>query len=148
MKNLITLLIIGAILMKLLGTLDESLTPSSKSGAPIGFQTNYDTALSLAQSSGKPLVVIFSASWCPPCQQMKKQVYPSQEVAPYKSQFVWAYLDVDQPSNQIAAQKFGVRGIPHIAFLNAQGTEIATTAGGMPPEAFAAQLKSALAGAH
>lgn len=148
MKNLVTLLIIGAIIMKVLGALDQNLSPSSSSGAPVGFQTNLDTALSLAKSSGKPVVAIFSASWCPPCQQMKKQVYPSQEVAPYKSQFVWAYLDVDQPSNQAAAQKFGVRGIPHIAFLDSQGTEIATTGGGMPPEAFAAQLKSALAKAH
>jgi thioredoxin-like negative regulator of GroEL len=148
MKNLITLLIIGAVIMKFLGTLDQSLTPGTAKGAPAGFQTNYDTALSLAQSSGKPLVLIFSASWCPPCQQMKKQVYPSQEVAPYKSQFVWAYLDVDQPSNKSIAQKFGVRGIPHIALVNTQGHEITAFSGGMAPAAFAAKLQSTLASAR
>ena len=148
MKNLITLLIIGAVIMKLLGSLDQSLTPGADKGAPGGFQTRYETALSLAKSSSKPLVVVFSASWCPPCQQMKNEVYPSPEVAPYKSQFVWAYLDVDDPANQAAAQKFGVRGIPHIAFLNPQGTEIDTTTGGMPPSAFASKLQSALASSH
>lgn len=145
MKNLITLLVIGAVMMKLLNALDENLTPG---GSPIRFETSYDTALSRARSSGKPLVVIFSASWCPPCKQMKEKVYPSEEVAPYRSNFVWAYLDVDLPSNQAAAQAFGARGIPHIAFLDSQGTPIGTTGGGMPAQAFADQLKSALASAH
>ena len=133
--------------MKLLNFLDQDASSAGGSGPPIGFQTNYDSALSLARSTGKPVVVIFSASWCPPCQQMKKEVYPSQEVAPYKSKFVWAYLDVDQPANQAAAQKFGVRGIPHFAFLDAKGSPIGSTGGGMPAAAFAAQLKSALASA-
>jgi thiol:disulfide interchange protein len=150
MKNAITLLLIGFVIWKALGALDSGLTPASShtSGAPLGFQTRYDTALSLAKSSSKPLVLVFSASWCPPCQQMKNEVYPSPEVAPYKSQFVWAYLDVDDPANQPAAQKFGVRGIPHITFLNPQGTEIDTTTGGMPPSAFASKLQSALASSH
>ncbi len=145
MKNFITLLVIGAVMMKLLSALDENLTPG---GSPIRFETSYDSALSRARTSGKPVVVIFSASWCPPCRQMKEKVYPSEEVAPYRSNFVWAYLDVDLPANQATAQKFGVRGIPHIAFLNAQGSEIGTTGGGMPPQAFAAELKSALAAAQ
>jgi hypothetical protein len=40
------------------------------------------------------------------------------------------------------------RGIPHITFLNPQGTEIDTTTGGMPPSAFASKLQSALASSH
>lgn len=133
--------------MKLLNSLDQGTGAVSGAGAPVGFQTNYNTALSLARSTGKPVVVIFSASWCPPCQQMKKEVYPSDEVAPYQSKFVWAYLDVDQPANQAAAQQFGVRGIPFFAFLDSQGKTIATTGGGMPAAAFAGQLQSALASA-
>jgi thioredoxin-related protein len=151
MKNLFTLLVIGLVIWKGLGALDSSLTPGSGQGGkdtPPGFLASYDTALSVAKSTGKPVVLVFSASWCPPCQQMKKNVYPSPEVAPYKSRFVWAYLDVDQPANQAAAQKFGVRGIPHFAFLDSSGAQIASTGGGMPPDAFASQLQSALSSAR
>jgi hypothetical protein len=56
MKNAITLLLIGFVIWKALGALDSGLTPSTSrtSGAPLGFQTRYETALSLAKTSSAP----------------------------------------------------------------------------------------------
>ena len=58
-------------------------------GAP-HFEHDFDKAAAVAKKENKPLIVIFSASWCPPCQQMKKEVYPSKTVTPYHDSFVWA----------------------------------------------------------
>lgn len=103
--------------------------------------TSYRQALSKAEKEGKPVVLVFSAAWCPPCQQMKKNVYPSAEVTPMHDKFVWAYLDVDEGDNSRAAEKFSVSGIPHVEFLDASGKSLGKQVGGVTPAAFASLLK-------
>lgn len=144
MKNFTTLALIALGLWFGLKQL-ESSSGTSKGSAPSGFLSNYDVALTRAKASNKPIVVIFSADWCPPCRQMKKEVYPSSQVAALKDQFVWAYLDVDQPSNRSAAAKHQVQGIPHIQFLKPNGGDLGKVVGGTSASAFASQLKSVLA---
>ena len=97
-----------------------------------------------AKKSGKPVVVVFSAVWCPPCQAMKKEVYPSPEVTALHDKFEWAYIDVDEESNAPAAQKFGVQGIPHIEFLDKNGKSLGSQVGATSPGDFAASLKQTL----
>lgn len=109
------------------------------------FVTSYRKLLSDQKETGKPAIVIFSASWCPPCQSMKKEVYPSAAVQPYHDKFVWAYLDADDNLNKKAAEKFAVNGIPHIEFLNAAGESIGQQVGGNSPDAFAKKLEGILA---
>ena len=98
-----------------------------------------------ASKSGKPMVVVFSAVWCPPCQAMKKDVYPSKEVTALHDKFEWAYIDVDVESNAAAAKKFGVNGIPHIELLDSSGKSLGNQVGSTSPGDFAATLKKTLA---
>ena len=113
-------------------------------GSP-AFLTDFKTATETAKKEGKPLVVVFSAVWCPPCQAMKKTVYPSKEVAALHDKFVWAYLDTDVEANAAAAQKYGVNGIPHIQFLGADGKSLGNQVGGTSASAFAGTLEQVLA---
>lgn len=113
-------------------------------GSP-DFKTSSATALSAAKESGKPVIMVFSAVWCPPCQAMKKDVYPSEAVKAYHDKFIWAYIDVDDPNNEGVSSKYGVSSIPHIEFLNAEGKELDKQIGGNSPEAFAKKLKGILA---
>jgi thiol:disulfide interchange protein len=108
------------------------------------FEADYATALKKAKETSKPLIVIFSAVWCPPCQTNKNDVYPSATVKPFHDKFVWAYLDTDDAKNHPAAKKFSVSGIPHIEFLNSNGKSIGQVVGGTTPDTFAKSLKSAL----
>ena len=121
-----------------------AISPAGKAadfpkGSP-AFKTNYAEALKAAEVSGKPLIVIFSASWCGPCQANKKRVYPAAEVKLYHDKFVWAYLDADDEANIPAMQKFEVSGIPHIEFLDKTGESLGHMAGGTSPEVFAQVL--------
>lgn len=113
-------------------------------GSP-AFKTSGTEALSAAKESGKPLILVFSAAWCAPCQAMKHDVYPSAAVKAFHDQFVWAYLDVDDPRNEPAAGKYGVSSIPHIQFLDASGKPLDKQIGGTSPAAFAKTLKEVLA---
>lgn len=109
------------------------------------FKDSYRQVMSAAKKSGKPVVLVFSASWCPPCQTMKKEVYPSKEIQAYHDKFEWAYLDVDDRDNEKPAQQYGVSGIPHIAFVDAEGAVLDTQVGGNSPQAFAKKLDGVLA---
>lgn len=108
------------------------------------FKTTLGAATNEAKKANKPVIAIFSAVWCGPCQTMKREVYPSNAVKPYHDKFVWAYLDADSSSNQAAMKKFGVSGIPHIEFLNPAGKSVGKQVGSTSPEEFAETLDSML----
>lgn len=108
------------------------------------FLASFEAATAAAKSSGNPALLVFSAAWCPPCQAMKKGVYPSDEVKPYHDKFIWAYLDIDDPANNAAANRFSVNGIPHIQILSADGKALDKKIGGTTPDDFAKFLHDAL----
>ncbi len=137
MKRILTLLL-SAVLVPL------ALASDFPEGSP-KFSTNYKAALELAEKEGKPVVLVFSASWCPPCQSMKKNVYPSADVKPLHDKFVWAYLDADDEANAAAMKKYGVNGIPHIQFVGSNGKDLGTQVGGTSPSDFAGTLEKVLA---
>ena len=108
------------------------------------FLNSYKDALAEGEKTGKPVIVVFSATWCGPCQAMKKSVYPSKEVQPFHDKFVWAYLDVDDDANEKASSKHGVSSIPHIEIVDAKGKSLGQQIGGSDPGAFVKKLETAL----
>ena len=113
-------------------------------GSP-AFKTSLQSALSEAKKDGKPVIAIYSAVWCGPCQDMKHKVYPSAAIKPFHDKFVWAYLDADdQSANGADMKKFGVEGIPHIQFLSATGKSIDKQVGSSSPDEFAKKLEGVL----
>jgi len=127
----------------LIFSISVSLGASFPKGSP-KFHTDYNKAMKEAKSKNKPLLVVFSATWCPPCQANKKDVYPSKAVQRYHDNFVWVYLDTDKKKNADVASNFGVSGIPHIQFVSPKGKTIDKTVGGTTPKNFAKTLGKVL----
>jgi thiol:disulfide interchange protein len=121
-----------------------ALADGFPAGSP-AFSTSQSDVLKKAAKDGKPGIIIFSASWCGPCQENKAKVYPSAKVAPYHDKFAWAYLDVDDEANAKAIAKYGVEGIPHIEFVDKDGKSLGKMSGGSSPADFAKQLEKVLA---
>jgi thioredoxin-related protein len=121
--------------------------PATAADFPKGspkFEKSYRSAIAESKKTGKPVIAIFSAAWCGPCQQMKKNVYPSAEVQPLHDKFVWVYLDTDESDNEKVAKEFKVSGIPHIEFLDKAGKSLGQQIGGSDPAAFAKTLEGIL----
>lgn len=105
---------------------------------------SYKKAIETAQTENKPILLIFTASWCGPCRSMKKNVYPSPQVRSIKDDFIWVFLDTDNKENQPLAQKYNVRGIPNYVILDSKGKLKKQFSGGRSPSDFASILRSVL----
>ena len=67
--------------------------------------------------NGRPMIVDFSATWCPPCRQLKPIFEKLAE--DFKGRIDFVTIDVDE--NPELSQAYGVQSIPMMVFLNKDG---------------------------
>ena len=106
------------------------------------WHTDYDAAVEKAKQENKPLLLAFHASWCPPCNKMKKEVYPKPEVIETLGKFISVMIDSDAQTE--LARKHRVSGIPAFMIVRADGSPVDSFAGFLPPAEFVAKLNGSL----
>lgn len=75
--------------------------------------------------NNRPMLVDFSATWCPPCRQLKPIFEALKEE--YKGKIDFVTIDVDeQPS---LSTTYGVQSIPTILYINPSGDVLSRTIG-------------------
>jgi thioredoxin-related protein len=78
-----------------------------------------------AKQEGKYLFVYWGAVWCPPCNQIKKNIFTNplfqQEL---NEHFLSLYLDGDQPEAQTWGDKLRSSGYPTLLILSPEAKEI------------------------
>ncbi len=99
--------------------------PASPEDLP-AWREGYSAALEEAQRTGKPVLIDFTATWCPPCRVMEADVWPDERVREaIEERVIPVQLDVDDPSSAAAVRRYGIQYIPTIVLVDGQGGEIA-----------------------
>ena len=82
-------------------------------------EETFSSCASLA-SNGLPVVVDFSAEWCPPCRQLKPIFAQLKEEYAGKVDFITVNVD----SMPELSNKFNISSIPALIYLSPDGKEV------------------------
>ena len=74
---------------------------------------SYREAYQDAQAGDKPLLVLVTATWCPPCQIMKQTTIPELLRKETFKDFHYATVDLDE-EKELGQQLIGSRGLPQL----------------------------------
>lgn len=97
-----------------------------------GWQPGLEAGMTEAESQGRPMLVMFTADWCGPCQTLKKEVIQTPAVQQAIADgFVPVIVDLTDQSasnpNMPAAQRYHVSGIPMLILTDAKGNPLPGT---------------------
>jgi len=113
-------MLVALLLLFAVGGLYAYVTRPAKT--PVGWSEDFAAAKEQAAREGRPMFVDFSAAWCPPCNQMAREVFPVSRVADVLRGFIPVHVDVDRNSDLAAT--FRVEALPTFVVLSPDGREV------------------------
>jgi thiol-disulfide isomerase/thioredoxin len=113
------------------------VSPAAQAASLLPFD---DARFEAVRKSGKPLVLQVTASWCGPCQQLKKIVAGLIENPEFRDLVI---LDADFDANREALVKINAHVLTTLVIFR-DGTEFLRSSGETRPEAVQAALRQAL----
>ena len=107
-------------------------------------------ALDLAEQDGRPVFVLFTADWCPPCRQLKADTLSHDQVLAELDRFVLVKVDLTDKAgeNGSVAAELDVSSIPAMHVYDADGNRLASRPGYIDPASALAWLQDARAARH
>lgn len=115
-----------------------SFEPSSAREV-VNWRPDLGSASSEAQQSHKLVFADFTATWCGPCQEMRRELWSDKKVASALEAFVPVQIDVDQ--NRPVAARYQIEGIPAFFLLDREGRVVKRSEGGMTKSEFLDWIK-------
>lgn len=101
-----------------------------------------DVALSRARASGRPVLVDFSAIWCPSCRRLHETVFSDPAVqAAINAGYELSLVDYESPEAPAFMTRYAVTGFPTLLVLDADGRLLRRLPISDDPEAFRRSLQ-------
>jgi thiol:disulfide interchange protein DsbD len=113
----------------------------------IAWQPYTEQALLEAQKQGKGVIIDTFADWCIPCKELDNLTFTDAIVKKEAERFMPLKLDLtsNDPNTEAgrARQRFAIRGVPTVLFLDATGREVSDLRleGFEKPSAFLGRMK-------
>jgi len=109
----------------------------------IAWLTSYEAAVQTAREERCAIMIDFYTDWCGWCKKLDADTYADKQVISASGDFVSLKLNADQ--ERAVAVRYNITGFPTILFVDSAGNEVHRVVGYRPPQAFFAEMKTALA---
>ncbi|OGI18908.1 MAG: hypothetical protein A3B68_06715 [Candidatus Melainabacteria bacterium RIFCSPHIGHO2_02_FULL_34_12] len=95
-------------------------------------ESPYLTEMKTSLENQKPVVVSFTAEWCPHCRKFKPTFIEVKDL--YQEKVTFVNIDVDDSNGSTLSNRFQVRGIPTTTFVRSDGSVFKVNVGGLEKE--------------
>jgi thiol:disulfide interchange protein DsbD len=114
----------------------------------IAFETFDEQALATTLRDGRPVMLEFTANWCPPCHELERFTFSDRRVKEATRAFRAFRVDLtryDSPEAERWRRQYRITGVPTVLFLAPGGSEVeaARVEGFLPPAHFLERVRAA-----
>ena len=114
--------------------------------SPPWFDGPPEQAFVRAKQDSSLVFLYWGAVWCPPCNEIKAQVFNKPQFADLMRGFVPVYLDGDTPDAQRLGEAFAISGYPTILILSPEKEELVRLGGSLDADEIERALAAVRAG--
>lgn len=100
-----------------------------------------NSALKFAKKENRPILIDFTASWCPACLRLEHESFSSETFKIAAKPFVLSKIDVDLENNHDLIEQYSIHAYPTLIITDSNGNELDRILDYIPAEALANHLK-------
>lgn len=110
----------------------------------VWFKGRPEQAFSEAKAQNKLVFLYWGAVWCPPCNELKSEVFSKPRFAELMKNFIPVYLDGDTEEAQVWGERLSASGYPTVLVLSGEGRELYRLNTSLNEEEFIAAMQPML----